>query len=131
MLERLRLWGAMALFAGLGGCASTPPPHQTSGTPSGYAAGPALVAGEALVRAEAPPDPARLAEQAGLEGLVIVDCVHQFGRVYRVRFERAGGVPADEELTRRAIDAFGSVAGILSSEPNRLEQPKPSATARP
>jgi hypothetical protein len=132
MLRGLRPCTAAVLLAGLAGCASPPHRDQTPAEPAGYVgADVSLVVGEALLRADLPPDPVRLAEQAGLEGLVVLECVHQFGKVYRVRFERAGGQQADAEFTRRAITALGAAGGVLSSEPNRLEQLKPSTTARP
>ncbi|MGI5862455.1 MAG: hypothetical protein ACOX6T_10425 [Myxococcales bacterium] len=115
----------VALHAAAAGCSTPAPkpeaPHHPQADVEGTAS---IVPGEALIRMDGTPDPQELANQAGVEGLVVLECAHVFGKVYQVRFARAGGEQADERFTQRVVEAFERVKGILSSEPNSKAQAK-------
>ncbi|MFN7131240.1 MAG: hypothetical protein ACK4N5_04105 [Myxococcales bacterium] len=112
---------AFALALALcGACASTPAPSSDATATADRP----IVPGEALVRAEEPPTPESLSEALD-PGVVVVAVEPIFGKVYRVKLARAASQDAlDEATTRSAVAALGKAQGILTSEPNLIEQPQ-------
>jgi hypothetical protein len=113
----------VALHAAAAGCSTpTSRPEARLAPQPDEAAPSSIVLGEALIRVDGTLDAERLAREAGLADLVVLESAHVFGKVYQVRFARTGGEQADETFTRQVVQAFGRVEGILSSEPNTRAQ---------
>lgn len=115
----------VALHAAAAGCSAPAPRPEAHLDPQPDEAAPSsIVLGESLIRVDGTLDTERLAREAGVADLVVLESAHVFGKVYRVRFARAGGEQADETFTREVVQAFGRVRGTLSSEPNTRARAK-------